>query len=214
MKRKPAVAGCCSGLAVLMFLGASTLAQVPISPAPAALVPFGAKTVTPVSVTGIRSSESTESSAVQLRDNLPDAPSAVAQNAAQQEPTTAVAVPVEQSTRTPVRAPANTTVGPTFLIANGLLLGSTIANAEMIARCRPTACQAVPDAIRSRGALYGIGIPSSLAASYISYRLKRGGTRMWIVPVVVLTAGNIVYAAHAAQFSGSSSVVHSATRRP
>jgi hypothetical protein len=92
-------------------------------------------------------------------------------------------------------------MGSLFLVANGVLLGSTIANAEMIARCRPSACQAVPDAIRSRGALYGIGIPASLGISYISYRLKRGGTKLWIVPVALFTAGNIVYAAHASRYS-------------
>jgi hypothetical protein len=126
--------------------------------------------------------------------SLPDAPSTVA------ERQTAAA----EETSPPPKAPlpsANSTMGPLFLAANGVLLGSTIANAEMIARCRPSACQAVPDAIRSRGALYGIGIPASLGVSYISYRLKRGGTKLWIVPVVLLTAGNLVYAVHASSFS-------------
>lgn len=124
--------------------------------------------------------------------SLPDAPSAVAERQAAEE------------TSPPPRAPlptAGPSMGSLFLVANGVLLGSTIANAEMIARCRPSACQAVPDAIRSRGALYGIGIPASLGISYISYRLKRGGTKLWIVPVALFTAGNIVYAAHASRYS-------------
>jgi len=116
--------------------------------------------------------------------SLPDAPSAMAERQAAQEPS-----PAPQSTE------------QSFVVANGMLLGSTIANAELIARCRPSSCQAVPDSIRSRPALYGIGIPSSLAISYISYRIKRGGSRWWIVPVAVFTAGNVVYAAHAAQWS-------------
>jgi hypothetical protein len=129
--------------------------------------------------------------------SLPDAPSAAAvAPAAQSTPTTA-----DEGTQRPPKPSSNEPLGIPFLAANGMLLGSTIADAEMIARCRPSACQAVPDSIRSRPALYGIGIPSSLAVSYIAYRIKRGGSRWWIVPVAVLTVGNVVYAAHAAQWS-------------
>jgi hypothetical protein len=128
--------------------------------------------------------------------SLPDAPSAIAERQAAQDPP-----PALQSTAQAPRSPTSSSMGLTFVVANGMLLGSTIANAEAIARCRPSACQAVPDSIRSRPDLYGIGIPASLAASYISYRIKRGGSRWWIVPVAVLTAGNVVYAAHAAQLS-------------
>ena len=92
-------------------------------------------------------------------------------------------------------------VGNTFWVANGLLLGSTIADAEMITRCRASSCQSIPDSIRTRGALYGIGIPASLAVTYISYKLKRAGTKWWLVPVALFTAGNVVYAAHAAEWS-------------
>jgi hypothetical protein len=99
------------------------------------------------------------------------------------------------------KSPTNGPLGWLFLAANGALLGSTIANAEIIARCRPTACQAIPGAIRSRGALYGIGIPASLGISYLSYRIKRAGSRLWIVPVAVFTAGNVSYAGHASQWS-------------
>jgi hypothetical protein len=124
--------------------------------------------------------------------SLPDAPSAVAEREAPEE------------TSPPPKAPlpsADRSMGPLFLVANGALLGSTIANAEIIARCRPSSCQSVPDAIRSRGALYGIGIPASLGISYISYRLKRGGTKLWILPVALLTAGNIAYAVNASRWS-------------
>lgn len=123
--------------------------------------------------------------------SLPDAPSAVA---ARQAPEASSPPP-----KAPL-APANRAMDPMFLVANGVLLGSTIANIELIARCQPTSCQAVPDAIRSRGALYGIGIPASLGISYISYRLKRSGTKFWILPVALFTAGNIVYAVHASHW--------------
>ncbi|SPE25612.1 membrane hypothetical protein [Acidobacteriia bacterium SbA2] len=131
--------------------------------------------------------------------SLPDAPSAVAEMQSAQEssssPTTSPTI------AKPPRSAASSSMGAAFLIANGAMLGSTIANAEMIARCRPSSCQAVPDAIRSRGALYGIGIPATLGVSYISYRLKRSGTKLWILPVALVTVGNIVYAVHASKWS-------------
>lgn len=138
---------------------------------------------------------------------LPDAPSAVAAQEAQQQQ----AVVTERPAPQPPKAPLNTkTVDSAFLIANAFLLGSTIANAEMIARCRPSSCQSVPDAIRQRGQLYAIGISASLGVTYISYRLKKSGTGMWILPVALFSIGNAVYATHAAQFSAPSGPAPSA----
>lgn len=126
--------------------------------------------------------------------SLPDAPSAVVQGQSAEQP--------EPKRESPPLPASGGSFGRTFLVANGMLLGSTIANAEEIGNCRPSACQAVPSAIRSRGTLYAIGIPASLGVTYISYRLKRSGTRWWIAPVALFTAGNIIYAAHAASLSG------------
>jgi hypothetical protein len=126
--------------------------------------------------------------------SLPDAPSAVA------APQTDQATPVTAKGGMQ-GASTNESVGVPFVAANAILLGSTIANAEMITRCQPSACSSVPDSIRTRGALYAIGIPASVGITYISYRIKRGGSRWWILPVAVFTAGNAVYAVHAAQWS-------------
>ena len=127
----------------------------------------------------------------------PDAPSAVAEaQTAQNAP-----VPANQAVRESPKSQSNAPPGPLFFTANGMLLGSTLANAEFMTRCRPSACQSVPDDIRTRGALYAIGIPASAGISYISYRIKRGGSRWWIMPVAVFTAGNVVYAVHASQWS-------------
>lgn len=138
---------------------------------------------------------------------LPDAPSAIAERqSAEQEPPPAQPVqqpspsPMQLAERSPRPSPEYP-VGPTFWVANGVLFGSTIANAEFIARCRPGSCQSVPDAIRTRGALYAIGISATAGITYICYRFKRSGTKMWIAPVVAATAGNIAYAAHASQYS-------------
>jgi hypothetical protein len=126
--------------------------------------------------------------------SLPDAPSAVA------APQTDQGAPVTAKGGMQ-GASTNESVGVPFVAANAILLGSTIANAEMITRCQPSACSSVPDAIRTRGALYAIGIPASVGITYISYRIKRGGSRWWIVPVAVFAAGNAVYAVHAAHWS-------------
>jgi len=128
--------------------------------------------------------------------SLPDAPSEIAERQPSEQPPPSTRKSTEASPRPPIK----TSFDRTFLVANGFLLGSTIANVELIARCQPSACQAVPGAIRSRGALYGIGIPASIGISYLSYRLKRAGTRLWIAPVALFTAGNLVYAVHASQY--------------
>lgn len=189
----------------------STLAAVAQSPLPPALPLAKAYVVAYKGAQGSgfgETAQQEQSSAPGATNTLPDAPSAISQPEGRQDRV----VSSEQPASRPPRAPANTTVGTTFLLANGLLFGSSILNAEMIARCRPGACQAVPDAIRNRGDLYGIAIPSSLAVTYISYRLKRSGTRMWVLPVALFTVGNVVYAAHAAQFStrsvASSTALH------
>lgn len=152
---------------------------------------------------GVPSVKASETSAVEsalpstTARSLPDAPSAIAKGVPAEEPVTP---PSQSREKAPVPV-GSISIGTPFWVANGALLGSSIANAEMITRCRPTSCLSIPDAIRTRGALYGIAIPASIGMTYISYRLKRSGTRMWIVPVALLTAGNLVYAWHAAQWS-------------
>lgn len=181
-----------------LTITAATVAAAQSSPAtePSTLQGFEGRDVLAVPSAG-HPAEAASTVPTTAVASLPDAPSAVAAEQSGQNPP----LTSGEGTQKPPTPPTNGLPGLTFLAANGMLLGSTIANAEMIARCRPNACQAVPDSIRSRPALYGIGIPSSLAISYISYRMKRGGTRWWIVPVAVFTAGNIVYAVHASQWS-------------
>jgi hypothetical protein len=184
---------------VTLTMTAATLAVGQSSPPPASSALRGfdsSREVQPVPSTS-NPGKVASTFATTAAPSLPDAPSAVAASQSSQD----APIISEEGTRKPPAPPTNATLGLTFLVANGVLFGSTIANAEMIARCRPSSCQAVPDAIRSRPALYGIGISSSLAVSYVSYRLKRGATRWWIAPVAVLTAGNIVYAVHASRWS-------------
>ncbi len=105
------------------------------------------------------------------------------------------------------RVPPQATVGPFdkhFTIATLALVASSVFNAEMILRCEPRACQAVPAVLRSRGIIYGIAIPADIGVAYISSRLRRTRyDRMWYVPILVGTVGNVVYGAHAAQCGGN-----------
>ena len=187
-----------AGWLVMLVIGATTaaVAQSSTGAALSSIAEFAGRDG--LSVLSVpRPSEAESSQLADFGPSLPDAPSTTAERLSSQD----AAAPTEQSTPRSPRPMTNAALGPTFLVANGMLLGSTIANVEMIANCRPTACQAVPSSIRNRGALYGIGIPSSLAISSISYRLKRGGTKFWLLPVAAFTAGNIVYAVHASQWS-------------
>jgi hypothetical protein len=117
----------------------------------------------------------------------------------------------------PQAVPPQVTVGPfdrPFTAGALVLIASSVFNAEMILRCAPRACQAVPAALRSRGVIYGVAIPADIGIAYISSRLRRTRyDRMWYVPMVVGTTGNIVYGAHAAQCGGNGCLYFSGNSR-
>jgi len=87
-----------------------------------------------------------------------------------------------------------------FVMATSVLFGSSIANAELTTRCINSGfCTAVPGPLRSRGALYGVGLPADAGVTVLGYLLKHGGHRWWFVPAALVTAGNSIYAVHASQ---------------
>ena len=108
---------------------------------------------------------------------------------------------------TPAPAAAGPLAGPAtrdtrFMLANSLMYSSSIANVELTTRCfNSGACTAVPGPFRSRGALYGVGLPIDLAVTVMGYRFKRAGHRWWFVPAAAVTAGNIIYSIHAAHYA-------------
>jgi hypothetical protein len=119
-------------------------------------------------------------------DPLPYAPSAVSQPA--------------PSVIAPISVPV--TRDKYFMLANGLMFSSSIANVELTSRCfSGGACAALPGPFRSRGALYGVGLPVDLAVAVMSYRLKRSEHRWWFVPAAAVTAGNIIYSVHAIHYT-------------
>ena len=76
---------------------------------------------------------------------LPDAPSAVREKQSTEEPAPPPK-PAQELTSKPGERSGEVTFTVPFWAANGLLAATTIVNAEMIARCRPDACQSVPAA--------------------------------------------------------------------
>ena len=89
-----------------------------------------------------------------------------------------------------------------FWAITGLMVGSTVANVEYTTRCMDAGrCKLVPDALRSRGALYGVSLPLNVGVGYLGYALKARGQKLWFLPAALVTAGNVVYATHAARWT-------------
>jgi hypothetical protein len=119
-------------------------------------------------------------------DSLPYAPSAVSKQA-----------PAAPS-------PISTPIGRDkyFMLVNGLMFSSSITNVELTRNCLiDRACSAIPSPLRSRGALYSIGLTADVAVGMLGYRLKNSEHRWWWVPAAAVTAGNIIYSIHAVHYT-------------
>jgi len=89
-----------------------------------------------------------------------------------------------------------------FVGVNSVMFASSVVAAEQTQNClQAGACNDVPNAFQSRAAMYGAGLPTAVGVSYFSYYLKRHSYRWWYVPEALVTAGNLVYALHAAHYS-------------
>jgi len=64
--------------------------------------------------------------------------------------------------------------------------------AELTIRClqQHPSCNDVPSSLRSRVALYGIGIPADLGIAYLTYHMKKKHSRIWYVPATLVTGAN------------------------
>lgn len=96
-----------------------------------------------------------------------------------------------------LRADSNIATRP-YWILTGAMFASSVVNAEYASRCvqQKGNCTSIPEALRSRPALYGIGLPTEVGISYLTYYLKARGHRWWFVPAAALTVGNTFVAAH------------------
>jgi hypothetical protein len=58
-------------------------------------------------------------------------------------------------------------------------------------------CNDVPSALKSRAALYGIGIPADLGVAYLTYYMKKKHSRIWYAAPAVVTGANMFLAVRA-----------------
>jgi hypothetical protein len=141
---------------------------------------------------------------VSSESELPDAPSSAKPDTS----TAAEPAPTPAIKRESHGAPPAAAGGPlgadrsvadrNYLILTGAMFSASIVNAELTMRClNEGTCTYVPSSLRSRTALYGIGIPADLGISYLSYYMKKKHSRIWYVPSAFVTAANVYVAVHA-----------------
>jgi hypothetical protein len=129
--------------------------------------------------------------------SLPDAPSATKPETSAPDPT-----PTPMVKRESHGAPPAALGGPlsvdrsvadrNYLLVTGGMFGASIADAELTIRClqQHPSCNDVPSSLRSRLALYGIGIPAEIGITYLSYHMKKKHSRIWYVPSALVTGAN------------------------
>ncbi len=80
------------------------------------------------------------------------------------------------------------------------VFGSNIAAIELLQSCLAAGeCQSIPGPMRSRGAMYGVGLPVAAGVSYLDYYLKKKEKRWWFVPAVAATAFDLFFVVHGAE---------------
>jgi len=134
---------------------------------------------------------------------LPDAPSA-ARNDGTSTPEPA-AVPDPPVRRGSEGAPAAAT-GPSlegvadrhYWAFTGAMFGASVFDAELTQRCQQEkTCSYVPPSLRSRAAMYGIGLPADFAVAYLTYHMKAKHNHLWYVPSALVTGANVYVGIHA-----------------
>ena len=135
---------------------------------------------------------------------LPDAPSATQPETSTAEPAASPVVKREAS-----RGAAPAAMGGPFgvdgriadrnyLVLTGAMFSASVFDAEMTMHClQQKTCKYLPPSLRSRTALYGIGIPADLGISYLTYYMKKKHSRIWFVPAACVTAANLYVGVHA-----------------
>jgi len=148
---------------------------------------------------GLATGAEAESPPAPAASSYPDAPSAV-------KAPGAPGVPEMGAEQAGFRAPAPAATGGLsraidgkYMVAMSAMFASSIVNVEKTNTClEQHTCSFVPVAFRSRGALYGAGIPAELGVAYLSYKLKEHRHRWWFVPAMVVTGANSYVAYHSA----------------
>lgn len=128
-----------------------------------------------------------------VTNNLPDAPSA----ARESDWSSSTAAVSDQGITEPVLATSakNEPVANwPYWASTGAVFGSNIAAIEVLQSCLgANKCQSIPSGMRSRGAMYGVGMPVAAGVSYLDYYLKKKEKRWWYVPAIAATAFDMVF---------------------
>jgi hypothetical protein len=140
---------------------------------------------------------------------LPDAPSATKADSSTGAAKFSPAIKKEVSQGAPVAAKGGplwvdrSVADRSYFAVTGAMFGASIANAELTLSClkQHTFCNDVPASLKSRAALYGIGIPADLGVAYLTYYMKRKHSRIWYVPAACVTAANIFLGVRAYRWS-------------
>jgi hypothetical protein len=135
---------------------------------------------------------------------LPDAPSATKPAASTADPSASPAVKRESQHGAPAAAMGGplgvdrSVADRNYLAVTGTMFAASIFDAELTMRClEQKTCSYLPTSLRSRTALYGIGIPADLGVSYLTYYMKKKHSRIWYMPSALVTVANIYVGVHA-----------------
>jgi hypothetical protein len=82
----------------------------------------------------------------------------------------------------------------------GVVFGSNVAAIELLQSCLANkVCYQVPPRMRSRAAMYGVGLSMATGVSFVTYYMKKRGNRWWLVPGTLATTFNLVFVVGAAE---------------
>jgi hypothetical protein len=136
--------------------------------------------------------------------DLPDAPSSAKADASAVDPAPSPVVKRASHGAPPAAiggplSPDGSVADRNYWLVTGGMVGSSIANVELTVRCLEVheSCNDVPSALKSRAALYGIGIPADLGVAYLTYYMKKKHSRIWYVAPAVVTGANMFLAVRA-----------------
>jgi hypothetical protein len=145
-----------------------------------------------------------EAPAIGNESELPDAPSSAKADASNADPVASPVVKRESHGAPPAAiggplSPDRSVADRNYWLVNGGMVGASIANVELTVRCLEVhaSCNDVPSSLKSRAALYGIGIPADLGVAYLSYFMKKKHSRIWYAAPAVVTGANMFLAVRA-----------------
>jgi hypothetical protein len=154
-----------------------------------------------------RTAEAPAIGSVSSYSDLPDAPSTTKADSSTADPAPTPVVKREHGAAPAAMggplAPDRSVMDRNYLLITGAVFGASVANAELTLHCltQHPDCNDVPSSLRSRTALYGIGIPADLGVAYLTYYMKKRHSSMWYVPAAAVAGANLFLGMRAYRWS-------------